>query len=282
MEGLYFEYLPTELITVLISKLDVYSLISFRDIYKNINWRDVYQLRYPYFIEGYNKIKKHDTGPFQYEGYHDILTLDEISDQVELRPLYDYIKYNLVKRVIFKFEFSIIEEILDTKDVVTFSYFWDVVQVLSEIYVGRLYPTMYDKFNKYDFDIHKSMNNTLYNILNYDDDMTPMVPSIKQYILTGKWNTDYVITLSSLPGFEELYDSGEKKVYYIIAVIMVCLFLEDNVKVESDVVTSFEHNIVHIDYSASHKIGDLLAPIYHPNETIFERTNFRLDDSDDY
>lgn len=281
MEGLYFEYLPTELITVLVSKLDVSSLEYFRDIYKDINWRDIYQLRYPYFVEGYNKIKKCSVKPFDYQGYHDVLTLDETSDHTELGALYNCIERNLVEYGTFKFDFSTVQRIIDTKDVVMFNHFWDVVQLISQIYVGRLYPMIYDKFNKYDFDAYDcvSINNDLYNIQKSNDD--GMILNVKRYILTGKWNIDYVITWDDYREFEEFHNPDESNDHYTILVIMVCIFLEDNVKLgprdNHDIVTRVIRDILSMYYSMGDRVYKLLAPIYHLDETVFEIPKFSCD-----
>lgn len=290
MADLYFDYLPRELITLLVSKLDVNSLESFYEIEEDINWRDVYRLRYPYFIGFYSKIKKHDVKPFDYESYHDILILEKVSDIIGLRPLYDCIKYNYVEYaptylpnepVIYGTRLHLTYEgVGDTLyylGISTFNHFWDVVQLLCEIYVIKVYPIMYDKFTKHYLDVYdySIMNDTLYKIVWLND-----VSAIKTYIRTGKWD-DSTITLNGFRDFEVSYHDAmgnpKEKEYYIILLIMVCAFLEDNARVDPEdnfaVVDYVEVSIGSFEPNAEEHIEKLLAPIYHPDESVSERGN---------
>lgn len=286
MEDSYLEALPRDIITVLISKLDAKSLKAFHDVDENIgtyiNWRDLYRMRYPYFIGFYNKIKKHDVKAYDYETYYDVLALEEISHYSDsLWELYRNIKYNNARMRALHLDHGGLSYTLRQVDAATFNNYWDVIQLLCELYVIRFYPVMYTKFSKYDFDIYEYsvMNNALYNMSTSTVD--EVIPSIKNYIFTGIVPSD-IIRLGDIEALASM--TSTDKDFYIGLLTMVCILLEDNVKVDPrnnyEVVNYVETSIYEIDPDESEKVEALLAPIYHPDESRIEREDMAPDQED--
>lgn len=239
----YLEIIPKELLEIVISKLDAKELEIINNILliTPVNWRNVYNLRYPFFNKLYSKIKHKLSNPYNYNIYFSIIKLENMS---ELKLLYDNIIYG----------YSNYKDIILTKDLEIFGYISiddeielkePQIRLLAELYIANVYSEFYEIFNKYNVIIPKYINmiNSLHNIITFDHRYfvqldvhvnSKLYSYIKDYIILGKWCSDYKITL------QECMDLLQKYFYVnpimsdvgVIWLIIVHILLEDNVQVE--------------------------------------------------